>query len=77
MYKRGSEVLLSAGSMIATKVFIVALTLTFLLGALISKGIGRLEVVVVMCPMLYMVLDIKEELQSSRLLKARVSSLSR
>ena len=63
--------------MIATKVFIVALTLTFLLLALISKGIGMLEATVVMCPLLYMILDIKEERQSARLLEARVSSLSR
>ena len=63
--------------MITTKVFVVALTLTFLLGALISKGIGMLEATVVMCPLLYMILGIKEERQSSNLLEARVSSLSR
>jgi hypothetical protein len=63
--------------MFATRILIVALTLTFLLGALISQGIGMLETVVVMCPLLYMILDIKVELQSLRLLKARVSSLSR
>ncbi len=63
--------------MFAIRIFIVALTLTFLLGASISKSIGMLDVIVVMCPLLYMILGIKEELQSSRLLKARVSSLSR
>ncbi len=63
--------------MIAIRVFIVALTLAFLLGALVSKGIGMLEVIVVMCPLLYMTLDIKEELQSSRLIDNRVSRLYR
>jgi hypothetical protein len=63
--------------MIAIRVFIVALTLAFLLGALISKSIGMLEVTVVMCPLLYMILDIKEERQSAKLLEARVSSVSR
>ncbi len=63
--------------MLAIRSFIVALTLTFLLGALISKGIAILEAIVVMCPLLYMILDMKEELQSFRLLEARLSSLSR
>lgn len=63
--------------MIAIRVFIVALTLTFLLGALVSKGIGMLEVIVVMCLLLYMTLNIKEELQSSRLIDSRVSRLYR
>ena len=68
--------------MFAIRILIVALTLTFLFGALISKGIGVLEAIVVTCPLLYMILDIKEELQSLRVLEARVvearvSSLSR
>ena len=63
--------------MFAIRIFIVALTLTFLLGASISKGIGMLEVIVVMCPLLYMILDIREDLQSLRLIEARVSFLSR
>ena len=68
--------------MFAIRILIVALTLTFLFGALISKGIGLLEAIVVTCPLLYMNLDIKEELQSlrvleARVLEARVSSLSR
>ena len=63
--------------MFAIRILIVALTLTFLFGALISKGIGVLEAIVVTCPLLYMILDIKEELRSLRVLEARVSSLSR
>jgi len=62
--------------MTAIRIFIVALTLTFLLGALLTKGIGMLEATVITCPLLYMILDIKEELQSLKLLEARVSFIS-
>ena len=63
--------------MLAIRLYIVGLTLTFLITALMLKGIGILEATVLVCPVLYMILDIHEELQSLRLLEARVSSLSR
>ena len=63
--------------MLAIRLYIAALTLTFLLAAVMTKGIGVLEATVVVCPLLYMILDIREELQALRLLEARVSSLSR
>lgn len=63
--------------MLAIRLYIAALTLTFLLAAVMTKGIGVLEATVVVCSLLYMILDIREELHSLRLLEARVSSLSR
>jgi hypothetical protein len=39
-----------------------------------TRGIGVLDAVVVVCPMLYLILDMREELQTLKLLEARVSS---
>jgi hypothetical protein len=63
--------------MFAIRTYLSALTLTFLLVALQTRGIGVLEVTVIACPLLYMILDIREELHTLRSLEARVSSLSR
>lgn len=60
--------------MFAIRLYIAALTLTFLLAAVLTIGIGVLEATVVVCPLLYMILDIREERQNLRLLEARVSS---
>lgn len=62
--------------MFAIRLYLSALTLTFLVGAVMTRGIGVLEAVVVVCPLLYMILDIREELEALRLLEARVLSLS-
>jgi hypothetical protein len=66
----------SGGSMFAIRLYVAALTLTFLLSAVMTRGIGVLEATVVVCSALYMILDIQAELQDLRLLEARVSSLS-
>jgi hypothetical protein len=62
--------------MFAIRLYVAALTLTFLLSAVIARGIGVLEATVVVCSALYMILDIQAELQDLGLLEARVSSLS-
>jgi superfamily II DNA helicase RecQ len=62
--------------MFAIRLYISALTLTFLVAALLTKGIGMLEATVVVCPLLYLVLDMRDELQALRLLEAQVSSLA-
>ncbi len=61
--------------MFAIRLYVAALTLTFLLTAVASGGIGVLEATVIVCPVVYMILDIRAELQDLRLLEARVSSL--
>jgi hypothetical protein len=58
--------------MFGIRILIVALTLTFLFGALMTKGIGLLEAVVITCPLVYMILDMKEELRSLRSMETRV-----
>lgn len=63
--------------MFAIRIYLSALTLTFLVVAVMTSGIGVLEATVVVCPLLYMILDIREELQALRSLEARVFSLSR
>ena len=61
--------------MFAIRIYLTALTLTFLVLAVTTRDIGVLEITVVVCPLLYMILDIREELQALRLLEARVLSL--
>jgi len=62
--------------MLAIRLYIATLALTFLLAAVMTKGIGVLEGTVLVCSLLYLILDIREELQTLRLLEVRVSSLS-
>jgi len=63
--------------MFAIRIYLSALTLTFLVAAVMTRGIGVLEATVVVCPLLYMILDIRAELQALRSLEAKVFSLSR
>ena len=62
--------------MFVIRLYVAALTLTFLLSAVMTRGIDVLETTVVVCSALYMILDIQAELRDLRLLEARVSSLS-
>jgi len=61
--------------MFAIRAYISALTLTFLVATLMTRGIGLLEATIVVCPLLYMILDIREDLRALRSLEARVASL--
>lgn len=63
--------------MFAIRIYLSALTLTFLVISLITRVIGVLDATVVVCSLLYIILDIKEELLALRSLEARVLSLSR
>lgn len=63
--------------MFALRIYLSTLTLTFLVVSLMTRGIGVLEATVVVCSLLYMILDIKEELQALRSLEMRILSLSR
>ena len=62
--------------MFPIRLLIAALTLIFLLLALMTRDIGVLEAIVVVCPPLYLILDMREELQTLKILEARVSSFS-
>lgn len=61
--------------MFVIRIYISALTLIFLLLAVKTRDIGALEAIVVICPLLFMILEMKEELHSLRLLETRVSTL--
>ena len=63
--------------MFAIRIYLSTLTLTFLVVSLMTRGIGVLEATVVVCSLLYMILDINEELQTLRSLETRILSLSR
>ena len=63
--------------MFAIRIYLSALTLTFLVVALMTRGIGVLEATVVVCALLFTILDVRDELQALRSLEARVLSLSR
>ena len=60
--------------MISIRTYLAALTLTFLVVALTTRGIGVLEATVVVSLLLYMILDISRERQALRSQLARVSS---
>ena len=61
--------------MFVIRLYISALTLIILLLALTTRATGGLDAIVVVCPLLYMILEMKEELRSLRLLEARLSSV--
>jgi hypothetical protein len=62
--------------MFALRTYLSALTLTFFILTQM-RGIGVLEATIIVCPLLYMILDMREELHDLRLLEDRVSFLLR
>lgn len=62
--------------MFTIRLYISALTLVFLLLVLLTRDISMLDAIVVICPPLYLILEMKDELKSLRSLEARVSSLA-
>ncbi|MEP6921901.1 MAG: hypothetical protein ABI967_12310 [bacterium] len=62
--------------MFAIRLYVAGLTLTFLLCALFSKGIAKLEATVIACALLYLILDARKELIELKTLESQVSSLS-
>ena len=62
--------------MLVIRLYITALTIVFLI-AVMMKGIGFLEGIVVVCPLIYMILEMREELRDLKSLEAQISSLLR
>ena len=58
--------------MLITRLYISALTLFFLILVIANRGLGILEAVVVTCAILYLILDVRAELQE---LKSELSML--
>jgi hypothetical protein len=49
--------------MFAVRIYIVSPTLAFLVASIMTRGIGVLSATETVCPLLYLILDIREELQ--------------
>lgn len=58
--------------MIAIRLYISALTLIFLVVVIGYRGLGVLEAIVITCAILYLILDVRTELQE---LKAELNML--
>ena len=50
--------------MLAIRLYISALTLVFLFLVIALRGLGVLEAVVITCAMLYLILDVRTDLQT-------------
>ena len=59
-------------NMLATRLYISALTVFFLVGVIANRGLGILEAIVVTCALVYLILDVRTELQE---LKSELSML--
>lgn len=53
--------------MLAIRLYISALTLIFLVLVITHRGLGLLEGVVITCAVVYLILDVRTELQSIKL----------
>jgi hypothetical protein len=66
--------------MLAVRVYISLLTLAFLSLAIASRGLGVLQAVVITCAIVFLILDVRTDLQSAknelRLLKNLEKQLS-
>lgn len=58
--------------MIAIRLYISALTVFFLVVVIANRGLGILEAIVVTCALVYLILDVRAELQE---LKSELSML--
>jgi hypothetical protein len=70
--------------MLAIRLYISALTLVFLFLVIANRGLGVLEAVVITCAILYLILDLRTDLQTVRVefrllqeLEQRISELRR
>lgn len=62
--------------MLVIRLYITALTVVYLI-AVMMKGIGLLEGIVIVCPLIYLILDMRDELRDLKSLEAQISSLLR
>jgi hypothetical protein len=52
--------------MLLIRLYLSALTLLFLFGVSTVRGLGILEAVVISCAVLYLILDVRTDLQASK-----------
>lgn len=58
--------------MLVIRLYIIALTMTLFI-TLLMKGFGLLEMIVVVCPLMYLILDMRQELNDLKLLESRIA----
>jgi len=70
--------------MLAIRLYISALTLAFLVLVIANRGLGILEAVVITCAVVYLILDVRTDLQTLKLefrllqeIEQRVSEIRR
>jgi hypothetical protein len=63
--------------MTAIRLYLAGLTLVFFFAVVMTTGIGVLEATVMTCVPLLLILDIREELRTVKLLEWRIAILSR
>jgi len=59
--------------MLLLRLYLVVLTLAFLCVICLTRGVGPIEGTVIVCPLLFMILDMQVELRELRELEQRVS----
>lgn len=52
--------------MLAIRLYLSALTLLFLFGVIAGRGLGVLEAIVITCAVIYLILDVRTDLQFSK-----------
>ena len=52
--------------MLAIRLYLSALTLIFLFSTALDRGVGLLEAIIVICALVYLILDTREHLRKSR-----------
>ncbi len=62
--------------MLALRLYVAVLTLMFLFASVMTTGVGVLHGIVLVCAVLYLIIDVRQELHGLRELEARVSSFS-
>lgn len=63
--------------MLVIRLYICVLTLTLLFAISLTRGLGILEGVVIVCPLLFMIFDMQIELSDLRKLEAHVLEICR
>jgi hypothetical protein len=59
-------------AMLFSRIYVAALTVTFLCITLFTRGVGPLEGIVIVCPLLFMILDMQIEMREFSELERRV-----
>ena len=63
--------------MLVIRLYVAALIVMFLFASLMTTGVGVLHAIVLVCAVLYSILDVRHELNDLRQMETQVSSLSR